>query len=110
MKRFGVRKCGSLVARKVPTTVARKVVVGGWIKRDSDLRKALRLSLQQRALSKQSKQLRILFCGSDEFSSASLKALYELHQRKPGLVRSIDVMVRPGKPSGRSMKTIREGK
>lgn len=104
MKQLGARR----ITVRECQGVARKVVVKGWIKGDSNLRKAMRLSLQQRALNKQSKQLRILFCGSDEFSSASLRALYELHRRKPSLVRSIDVMVRPGKPSGRSMKTIRE--
>jgi methionyl-tRNA formyltransferase len=58
---------------------------------------------------KVSKPLRVLFCGSDEFSSASLRALHAEHERNPELVKSIDVMLRPGKPSGRSLRTIREG-
>jgi methionyl-tRNA formyltransferase len=57
---------------------------------------------------KVSKPLRILFCGSDTFSAASLRALYAEQQRNPDGIRSIDVMVRPGKRSGRGMK-IRDG-
>jgi len=58
---------------------------------------------------KESKPLRILFCGSDEFSSASLRAVYAEQQRDPEFIKSIDVLCRPGKPFGRSLKTIREG-
>lgn len=50
--------------------------------------------------------LRILFCGSDEFSTASLRALLALQDADPSLVESIDVLVRPGKPIGRGRKTI----
>ncbi|KAK7931648.1 formyl transferase [Apiospora marii] len=55
---------------------------------------------------KQSDTLRILFCGSDEFSSASLRALHEEKERNPGLIESIDVVVRPGKRVGRGLKQI----
>lgn len=58
---------------------------------------------------KASKPLRILFCGSDEFSGASLRALHAEQQRDLKGILSIDVLCRPGKPSGRSMKKIREG-
>jgi hypothetical protein len=58
---------------------------------------------------KESKPLRILFCGSDEFSSASLRAIHAEQQQQPGFIRSIDVLCRPGKPFGRSLKAIREG-
>jgi hypothetical protein len=58
---------------------------------------------------KTSEPLRILFCGSDDFSCDSLKALYNEHRRNPYLIKSIDVLCRPGKPTGRSLKTIREG-
>src|SRR5882757_4531236 len=58
---------------------------------------------------KSSKPLRILFCGSDDFSSASLRALDAERERNPQLIKSIDVLCRPGKPSGRSLKNIREG-
>jgi hypothetical protein len=58
---------------------------------------------------KASKPLRILFCGSDDFSSASLQALHEEQKRDSQLIRSIDVLCRPGKPYGRSLKTIRDG-
>lgn len=53
--------------------------------------------------------LRILFCGSDEFSIASLKALHEEHLRRPDSIASIDVVCRPGKRVGRGLKKIREG-
>ncbi|KAG4423041.1 hypothetical protein IFR04_003817 [Cadophora malorum] len=57
---------------------------------------------------KTSKPLSILFCGSDEFSIASLRALHAEHKRDPALIKSIDVLCRPGKPAGRSLKQIRE--
>ena len=53
--------------------------------------------------------LRILFCGSDEFSIASLLKLYNEHQKSKEVITSIDVVCRPGKPTGRGLKTIREG-
>ncbi|EFQ98698.1 hypothetical protein MGYG_01716 [Nannizzia gypsea CBS 118893] len=52
--------------------------------------------------------LRILFCGSDEFSIASLNALHNERVESPDTIASIDVVCRPGKPVGRAMKTIRE--
>ena len=53
--------------------------------------------------------LRILFCGSDEFSIASLKALHKEHVKRPDRIASIDVVCRPGKKVGRGLKKIREG-
>ncbi|KAI3394693.1 hypothetical protein diail_2440 [Diaporthe ilicicola] len=53
--------------------------------------------------------LRILFCGSDEFSCASLRALHSLQAAKPKLIKSIDVLVRPGKPAGRGLRRIATG-
>lgn len=53
--------------------------------------------------------LRVLYCGSDEFSCASLRAIYDEHKRSPRSIASIDVMCRPGKPAGRGLKKIREG-
>ncbi|KAI0421339.1 formyl transferase [Xylaria grammica] len=50
--------------------------------------------------------LHILFCGSDDFSCASLKALYDEHIQNPDLIRSIEVVVRPGKRVGRGHRTI----
>ncbi|KAK1993880.1 formyl transferase [Colletotrichum falcatum] len=52
--------------------------------------------------------LRILFCGSDDFSCAALDALNTEKERNPGLIESLDVVVRPGKLTGRGMKKIRE--
>lgn len=54
------------------------------------------------------KPLRILFCGSDDVSAASLQALYEEQKRDPSSIASIDVLCRPGKPYGRGLKKIRE--
>ena len=53
--------------------------------------------------------LRILFCGSDSFSIASLRKLYNHHQTHKKLIASIDVVCRPGKRVGRGLKHIREG-
>ena len=53
--------------------------------------------------------LRILFCGSDDFSIASLRKLYKEHQQDEDLIASIDVVCRPGKPVGRGRKVVREG-
>ncbi|OJJ47477.1 hypothetical protein ASPZODRAFT_1683575 [Penicilliopsis zonata CBS 506.65] len=52
--------------------------------------------------------LRILFCGSDDFSIASLKALHDEHVKRPDRIASIDVVCRPGKRVGRGWKNIRE--
>jgi methionyl-tRNA formyltransferase len=57
---------------------------------------------------KASDPLKILFCGSDEFSAASLSALNLEHTRNPSLIQSIDVLVRPPKPTGRGYKVLRE--
>ncbi|KAI1762195.1 Formyltransferase [Hypoxylon sp. FL1150] len=54
-----------------------------------------------------SEPLRILFCGSDEFSCAALEALHREHERNPDLIQSIDVVARPGKRTGRGYKAIR---
>ncbi|KAL4900558.1 hypothetical protein BDW74DRAFT_170744 [Aspergillus multicolor] len=52
--------------------------------------------------------LRILFCGSDYFSIASLEALHNEHKKHPERIASIDVVCRPGKRVGRGLKQIRE--
>ncbi|KAL2157679.1 hypothetical protein VTH06DRAFT_5162 [Thermothelomyces fergusii] len=57
---------------------------------------------------KKSDPLRILFCGSDEFSCASLQALHDEHKINSTLIRSIDVVVRPSKPTGRGYRVMRE--
>ncbi len=63
----------------------------------------------QDARRRSQKPLRILFCGSDGFSSEALMALCAEKGRNPHLIKSIDVLCRPGKRAGRSMKTVREG-
>ncbi|KAI5360226.1 putative formyl transferase [Septoria linicola] len=52
--------------------------------------------------------LRILFCGSDEFSNHSLRALNELKQAKPDKISSIEVLCRPDKRTGRGLKHVHE--
>lgn len=59
--------------------------------------------------SKKSDPLRILFCGSDRFSCTSLQALRDEQRRNGDLIQSIDVVVRPSKPSGRGLKVLKEG-
>ena len=54
--------------------------------------------------------LRILFCGSEEFSIASLRALHNEYVEHPETIASIDVACRPGKRVGRGLKRVREGK
>jgi methionyl-tRNA formyltransferase len=66
-------------------------------------------SVSYSAAPKTSDPLRILFCGSDEFSCFSLQALHEEHKQNANLIRSIDVIVRPSKPTGRGYKVLREG-
>ncbi|EOA92169.1 uncharacterized protein SETTUDRAFT_86942 [Exserohilum turcica Et28A] len=51
--------------------------------------------------------LRILFCGSDAFSIASLRALVHVQHGVPRLIDSIHVLHRPAKPTGRGLKTLR---
>jgi methionyl-tRNA formyltransferase len=59
--------------------------------------------------SKHADPLRILFCGSDEFSIKSLNALKEAQRETPGLIEEIHVAHRPAKPTGRGLKVLREG-
>jgi len=54
--------------------------------------------------------LRILFCGSEDFSIASLRALHKEHIDRPDTIASIDVVCRPGKRVGRGLKAVREGR
>lgn len=53
--------------------------------------------------------LRVLFCGADHFSIASLQGLYKEHLANPELIRSIDVVCKRGKRYGRGLKQTREG-
>jgi len=53
--------------------------------------------------------LRILFCGSDEFSAASLKPLVDIHRLDNLLIESIDVLCRPDKRVGAGLKRINQG-
>ncbi|KAI1639981.1 Formyltransferase [Biscogniauxia mediterranea] len=53
---------------------------------------------------KKSEPLNILFCGSDGFSCAMLERLHAEHLHNRELIRSIEVVVRPGKRIGRGLK------
>ncbi|CAL8581946.1 Methionyl-tRNA formyltransferase [Xanthoria parietina] len=52
--------------------------------------------------------LRVLFCGSDKFSIASLQALDHEKRQGAGRVASIDVVCRPEKPVRRHLRAVRE--
>ena len=60
------------------------------------------------AITKVSDPLRILFCGSDDFSVDSLKALHNEHKSQPDIIKSIDVVCKPAKRVGRGLKKVRE--
>lgn len=53
------------------------------------------------------KPLRVLFCGSDDFSIASLKALHEYSKKSTNNILSIDVAARSDKPAGRGLKVLK---
>lgn len=52
--------------------------------------------------------LNILFCGSDEFSSYSLRGLDKLRGRNPDKIASIEVLCRTDKPGGRGLKKVHQ--
>ena len=58
---------------------------------------------------KQHEPLNILFCGADEFSIYSLRALRALQEKRPEKIAGIDVVCRPDKYVGRGLKKIHEG-
>jgi hypothetical protein len=61
------------------------------------------------AKEKQHDPLNILFCGADEFSIYSLRALRELQTKQPEKIARIDVVCRRDKYVGRGLKNIQEG-
>ncbi|EME44583.1 hypothetical protein DOTSEDRAFT_172863 [Dothistroma septosporum NZE10] len=52
--------------------------------------------------------LRVLFCGADQFSAASLWEVYSLQQKDRSKIASIDVVCRPDKKVGRGLKQTLE--
>ena len=52
--------------------------------------------------------LRVLFCGADDFSIYSLRALHALQQSRADKIASIDIVCRPDKRAGRGLKQIQE--
>jgi hypothetical protein len=53
--------------------------------------------------------LRILFCGSDSFSIASLLSVVDVMRQDNKIVRSIDVLCRTDKRVGRGLKEVNQG-
>lgn len=53
--------------------------------------------------------LRILFCGSDNFSITSLGAVLRAAKRDPLFIHSVEVVARPGKWTGHKRKIFKEG-
>ena len=72
--------------------------------------KSCNLLTQRRLVTQSADPLRILFCGADEFSIASLKALHRERLVNPDLIKSLDVVCKVGKKYGRGLKKVREGK
>lgn len=109
-------KCGSLHFVRWPTPeylfsmlrTAPRVHSAGSIRATRHLT-ATRWSSDVSNAPKHHDPLRILFCGADEFSIYSLRALHELQRTKPDAVESIDVVCRPDKRVGRGLKQIQEG-
>ncbi|KXJ90859.1 formyl transferase [Microdochium bolleyi] len=92
--RFGLSSTHAALFKPTP---------GCWTRRDTHSSAS-----SSTAKTKRSDPLHILFCGSDDFSCASLEAIHLEHRRNPDLISSIDVVVRPGKPTGRGLKIIRQ--
>ncbi len=67
------------------------------------------LKIRKFSASKIRDPLRILFCGSDDFSVCALQSLYQEHKQDRASIASIEVVCRPGKPVGRGLKTVRQG-
>lgn len=51
--------------------------------------------------------LRVLFCGSDAFSTTSLRALHEYSQSPESNILSIDVVTKTDKRTGRGLKIVK---
>lgn len=64
--------------------------------------------IHRRLSSASAPPLRILFCGSDHFSVASLRALHQEHISNRSLIGSIDVLCLKDQRTGRSLRTIKE--
>ncbi|KAM3162668.1 Methionyl-tRNA formyltransferase, mitochondrial [Lachancea thermotolerans] len=57
---------------------------------------------------KASRNLNVLFFGSDRFSVHSLHALRQLREENPGLIHKLQVVARPAKKCGRNLSETRE--
>ncbi|KAL8953735.1 MAG: hypothetical protein Q9222_000417 [Ikaeria aurantiellina] len=77
--------------------------------RYSQVFSVLNVSSLRQITSKAHDPLRILFCGSDEFSITPLEALNSTRRALPSVISSIEVLCRSDKPTGRGYKGFREG-
>ncbi len=68
------------------------------------------IHFQQSVSTKSSDPLRILFCGSNNFSIGSLRSLNDERQKDADSIASIDVVCKSAKRVGRDLKNVREGK
>lgn len=73
------------------------------------LRPLVRRGIRSFASKPSPERLRILFAGSDDFSSVSLTALHREHVANPSLIRSIDVLSREDGRTGRKRNILKEG-
>ncbi|KAK0626291.1 formyl transferase [Immersiella caudata] len=98
-----MRSPSLLAALRRPATVRIS-----WLSRSCySTQKSLALDPLSTQPKKITEPLRILFCGSDDFSCASLQALFREQVRTEARhIKSIDVVVRPPKPTGRGNKNL----
>ena len=75
----------------------------------SQYRRSFKIHTRALSTRKTIEPLRILYCGSDEFSAVSLRALHQESTVNPDLISSIDVVCKAGKPAGRGLKHVRHG-
>lgn len=111
------RSCSSRTCRPSPivsaTTVCRisswrGFATGGSRRQEKQEIQPKSSPKSQKSAKGKSEPLRILYCGSDDFSIPPFEALLDEHRQHPERIEKIQVLVRPGKPTGRGYKTIRE--
>ncbi|MCJ1389256.1 Methionyl-tRNA formyltransferase [Xylographa bjoerkii] len=85
------------------------MIIRRQLGKNSLLLQQSRIQLIKRCLvTKRADPLRILFCGADQFSIASLEALNHEKKVNPDLIKSIDVVCKVGQKHGRGLKEVRE--
>jgi hypothetical protein len=101
-----LRRRFSTHLRPPPSLLAVSIMIRGL---HAPIRSFTRFNRLKHSSTKTPDALNILFCGSDEFSIASLRALHKAKREDHSNIRSIEVVHRPGKRTGRGLKVIREG-